>query len=187
MEKTGLLNSIVRSVYNIDLGRKGLVIEGGESEGRVFLSRGLSSALAVFKDVHDNAGNDIETVILADYTFVTEEHHYCNSTEPMVAASMDAALASFDDALRALKTVQDATAYKSAETTWPHLPKYRYHNMPKDAFHLACNAHRTRISNTLRTPGINLIEREVYEQRSKNMSAAQIAYFDKQQNALTQP
>jgi hypothetical protein len=54
---------------------------------------------------------------------------------------------------------------------------------PKDAFHIACIANRIRINNTLRTPGINNVEREEYQQQAKNMTAAQVAYLKKQQPA----
>jgi hypothetical protein len=43
---------------------------------------------------------------------------------------------------------------------------------------------RQCIQNTLRTPGINPIERQVFEQRIKNMKALQSAYLTKQQTAL---
>jgi hypothetical protein len=56
--------------------------------------------------------------------------------------------------------------------------------MPKDAFHIACMSHRTRINNTLRTPGINMTERKLYELRAACMTAAQNAYLEKQKNAL---
>jgi hypothetical protein len=140
------------------------------------------SALVAFQEVNVNADNDLETLIIAEYAFLTEERRY--SGKPLVTASLTAALASFDDALRVLVTVQDPAAYKYVETSWPHLRKYRYRNMPKDAFHIAAGAHITRFGNTLRTPGINDIEREVYEQRAKNMSAAQAAYFAMQKRAL---
>jgi hypothetical protein len=45
-------------------------------------------------------------------------------------------------------------------------------------------ANYTRINNTLRTPGINSIERQVFEQRQKNMKAMQSAYLTKQNTAL---
>jgi hypothetical protein len=184
MERAGLLNSIVQGVYNIYLGRQGLAAEGDEGAGRILFSTGLSDALKIFKEVHSNAAYDLETLLLVEYAYLTEERRYCGPAEPGVFASMTAALASFDDALHALEAVQDAVGYKAADKTWPHQPKYRYHNMPKDAFHIACNAHRTRLNNTLRTPGINAVEREVYEQRAENMSAAQNAYLNKQQSAL---
>jgi hypothetical protein len=185
MEKTGLVvRKIVQAVYNIDLGRKGLATEGEEGEGRRLFSDGLLSALAVFKAVWANAANDLETLILAELAYLTGERQYCNSAEPGVLASMNQAIESFNNALRALKTVQDAVAYKNAETTYPSHAQYRYHDMPKDAFHIACIANYTRINNTLRTPGINSIEREVYEQRSKNMTAAQVAYLAMQNYAL---
>jgi hypothetical protein len=182
MEKNGLLVSIVQRVYYIDLGRKGLATVGAAEDGRASFTKGLLAARAVFREVHDNASNDLEALILVEHAYVTEERRY--SGEPFVEASLSAALTSFDDALRVLVTVQDPVAYKNAETSWPHLRKYRYHTMPKDVFHIAANAHVTRLRNTLRSPGINNIEREVYEQRAKNMSAAQAAYFDLQKRAI---
>jgi predicted nucleic acid-binding protein len=169
-------------VYNIDLGRKGLATDGKEHNGRISFSGGLLSALAVFKEVHDNVNEDLETLIMIEHVFVTEELRY--SEVPKVESSMTAALASFEDALLSLGAVQDVAGYKVADKTWPHLSKYRYHDMPKDAFHIACASHYTRINNTLRTPGINSIERQVYEQRLKNMSVAQSAYLSRQQSAL---
>jgi hypothetical protein len=182
MEKNGLLVSIVQSVENIDVGRHGLATDGEEHQGRVSFTKGLLKALSAFQAAHDNVVDDAETVILVEHAFLTEERKY--SAEPEVEASLAAALASFDDALRVLATVQNPVAYRYVETSWPHLRKYRYRDMPKDAFHIAAGAHITRFGNTLRTPGINNIERQVYEQRKKNMSAVQAAYFALQQRAL---
>jgi hypothetical protein len=185
MEKIGsLVDQIVQGVYNIDLGRKGLSEEGKEGKGRIMFSTGLLTALAVFRAVGTNATNNLEALILVELAYLIEERQYCTSAEPEVLASMNRAIESFNNALRALKTVHDAASYKIAETTYPTLPQYRYHEMPKDAFHIACIANRTRINNTLRTPGINAIERQVYEQRSKNMTAAQNAYLVMQEAAL---
>ncbi|GHT69900.1 hypothetical protein FACS189452_10670 [Bacteroidia bacterium] len=172
-------------MYNIDLGRKKLAIEGGEIEGRRLFSKGLLSALSIFKEIYDNAIDDIAIAILAEHAYLTEERRHCGTAESGVLASMTQAIASFNDALRVLKIVQNATLYQGVEKSYPRNAKYRYHDMPKDAFHIACNANRTRINNTLRTPGINNVEREVYEQRSKNMTAIQAAYLSKQQTALS--
>jgi hypothetical protein len=185
MDRTGLLvETILQSVYSIDLGRKGLAKKGTTEEGRELFSDGLLTALDVFKEVHDNMADDMETAIHVEHAYQTEEQRYCNDAEPEVLASTTAALASFEDALLALKVVNDATLYQGADKTWPHLPKYRYKDMPKDALHIACMANYTRINNTLRTPGINPIERQVFEQRQKNMKAMQSAYLAKQNTAL---
>jgi hypothetical protein len=58
--------------------------------------------------------------------------------------------------------------------------------MPKDAFHLACIAHRTRLKNILTTPGINMIEKAIYKQRSLNMGLAQKIYIELQKKVLTE-
>jgi len=94
------------------------------------------------------------------------------------------AIQGFEDALRCLKTVQDKTLYQGVETSYPTAPKYRYYGFPRDAVHLACNAHRTRLQNSLKTPGINMIEKAVLTQRAANMLTIQAAYTEKQRTAL---
>jgi hypothetical protein len=184
LEKIGLLDSIVKSAYNIDLGRKGLATEGKEGKGRVAFSTGLLTAHSAFKEVHDQAATDLETLILVEHAYLTEELRHCGPEETQVAASMTAALSAFDDALLALTAVQNIPGYQVADKTWPHDSNHRYNGMPMDSFHLACNAHRTRLRNPLRVPGINAVERQIYEQRAVNMTAAQNAYLEKQKAAL---
>jgi len=94
---------------------------------------------------------------------------------------------SFEDALRCLKTVNDSTLYRGVETSYLTTKKEsRYHGFPRDAVHLACDAHRTRINNSLRTPGINMIEKAVLTQRAANMMTIHAAYMEKQRKALEQ-
>ncbi|GHT56583.1 hypothetical protein FACS1894109_06010 [Spirochaetia bacterium] len=152
MDRNGLLVSIVQSVYNIDTGRKGLATAGATEDGFVSYSSGMANALAVFKEVSDlrsaaQAPKDLETLILVEHAYLTEELLHCRPEETQVTASMTAALASFDDALLALTAVQNIPGYQVADKTWPHDSAHRYNDMPKDAFHLACHAHRTRLSN----------------------------------------
>jgi hypothetical protein len=56
--------------------------------------------------------------------------------------------------------------------------------MPKDALHVACSGHITRINNSLRTPGINLAEKALLEQRLSNIKTAQTVYLQKQEHVL---
>ena len=41
-------------------------------------------------------------------------------------------------------------------------------------------AHRTRLGNILRSPGIDPIEKELLQQRLENMPVAQVGYVEKQ-------
>ncbi|MDR0878902.1 MAG: hypothetical protein LBN21_12710, partial [Treponema sp.] len=59
--------------------------------------------------------------------------------------------------------------------------------VPKDAFHQACLANRTRIQNHLRVPGMNPLETALYELRFSNMTAAISSYIGKQKKALIYP
>ena len=51
--------------------------------------------------------------------------------------------------------------------------------------HCACSAHWTRLQNILRSPGINMKEKAVLEQRAANMKTAQARYLLKQEKALS--
>jgi len=182
MDLTGLIGNILLSAFNIDKGRKNLSTDGLEHIGRLYYEDGISLALTTFKNAQDSA--DPQTMILIELTYLQQELHFCNETDTITRSSLTQAIQSFEDALRSLKIVEDSALYKGAEATYPTAPKYRYRGFPRDAIHLACVAHRTRIQNSLRTPGINMIEKTVLTQRAANMTAIQAAYTDKQKKAL---
>jgi hypothetical protein len=93
------------------------------------------------------------------------------------------AVQEFGDALLAYEAVLDKR-YIITEKTFQHSPKQRYQGFPKDSFHLACISHRTRIQNILKVPGMNPIERAVYEQRLANMTIAQNRYLELQKKVV---
>ncbi|MDR1205149.1 MAG: hypothetical protein LBL26_06665 [Peptococcaceae bacterium] len=184
MDKIGLITDITDSEAAIDQGRKWLDTAGYEVDGRIRYRHGLSLAMMRFKDAQILAPSDLETLVLAEYIFLTQELHFCDPTDTQAYASLTRAIRSFDDAFLALQTVETPVAYRNAETTYPHHYKYRVKEMPKDAFHIACALHRTRIQNILRAPGINLAEKDLLIQRSANMTTAQTVYLTKQYAAL---
>ena len=182
MDLTGLVGNILLSAFNIDKGRKNLATDGLEHVGRLYYEDGISLALTTFKNSQNSA--DPQAMIWIELTYLQQEFHFCNETDTITRSSLTQAIQSFEDALRSLKIVEDSTLYKGAEATYPTAPKYRYHSLPRDAIHLACTAHRTRLQNSLRTPGINMIEKTVLTQRVANMTAIQTAYIGKQRKAL---
>jgi hypothetical protein len=182
MDLIGLLNNIILGAADIDDGRRNLTVDGLEHAGRVSYECGISLALTTFKDAQ--ASTDPQTMALIELTFLQQELKFCHETDTITQSSLSQAIQSFEDALRCLKIVEDSTLYKGAEAAFPTAPKYRYHGFPRDAIHLACTAHRTRLQNSLRTPGINMIEKTVLTQRAANMTAIQAAYTEKQRKAL---
>jgi hypothetical protein len=97
---------------------------------------------------------------------------FCNESDKDTQSSLIQAVQSFEDAFRCLKTVEYPGSYRFAETTYPTNTGYRIQGFPKDAFHAACVANKTRLRNSLRTPGINMIEKDALNQRIVNMAAA---------------
>ena len=182
MDLTGLVHSIVLGAINIDKGRRNLATDGFEHAGRLFYEDGISIALDTFRNAQTSA--DPQIMILVELAFLQQEFQFCDETDTTTRSSLTQAIQSFEDALRNLKIVDDSALYRGAEATYPTTPKYRYHGFPRDAIHLACTAHRTRLQNSLRTPGINMIEKTVLTQRAANMSAIQAAYTEKQKKAL---
>jgi hypothetical protein len=183
MDTTGLINSILLSVARIDRGRKGFATNGGEHEGRISYEQGIATASAAFAEALSTA--DPQTIVLVESAFLNQELEFSSEQDTDTRSSLTQAIQSFEDALRSLKIVEDKKLYKAAEATHLTSPKYRISGFPKDAFHLACIAHRTRLRNVLRSPGINMTEKAVLEQRAANMTAAQNGYIEKQKNVLT--
>jgi hypothetical protein len=172
---------IFNSVYNIDLGRKGFDTDGGEHQGRLSYEDGISSAMASFQEVQTTA--DCELLIVAEETFLQQELNYCDAGDAITLSSLTQAIQNFEDALRSLDVAGRPSAYQEAEKTHP-TTKNRIQGCPKDIFHQACDGHRTRLSNSLRTPGINMKEKAVIQQRMANMKTAVGHYIEKQKVAL---
>jgi hypothetical protein len=184
LDRIGLLNKVFDAESSIDKGRRLLDTEGYESAGRVDYRDGLDLAMEAFKEAQAGAYFDLESLILAEYTFITLELQLCAPTDTKTMTSLQHAIAGFDDAFLALKAVADSDTYYGAELTHPHRGNYRYKGMPNDAFHVACKGHHTRLDNIRKSPGINMTEKELLAQRQSNLATAQAAYLDKQKAAL---
>jgi hypothetical protein len=182
MDLAGLISNVLISVALVDRGRRGLSTDGDEHEGRLSYEEGIAGALKAFSVAVSTC--DPKTIMLVEEAFVEQELHYCSEEDSHTRSSMIQALHSFDDAFLCLEAVEDSAVYKVADKTWPHKPTYRVKGFPRDALHLACIAHRTRIANSLRTPGINMREKALLQQRIANMAAVQRAYIEKQRKAL---
>jgi hypothetical protein len=182
LDLTGLLDDIIEAATAIDYGRKGFAIRGKAEEGRISYETGISLALTTFKDAQSTI--DPHTIILVEYTFLNQEFQFCEKTDTDSINSLSQAIQSFDDAFLVLKIVEDSNLYKTVDQSFPHYEKYREKGFPKDSYHIACKAHRTRLKNILRSPGIDLIEKTLLKQRFANLSTAQKGYIAKQKNVL---
>ncbi|MCL2006998.1 MAG: hypothetical protein FWG77_02835 [Treponema sp.] len=182
MVPAGLLSSIFSGAARIDRGRKGLSTNGQEHEGRISYEEGVAGASKAFSQALSTL--DPLIIMIAEEAFLEQELRFCSESDTHTISSLTQALQSFSDAFRCLETVEDPVKYKAAETTWPNSRKYRVQGFPKDALHLACLAHRTRLYNTLRSPGINMIEKALLTQRASNMTIVQNIYTEKQRKSL---
>jgi hypothetical protein len=203
LDRNGLINSIFVSVYSIDIGRKSFATRGKEQEGRISYEDGISRALTAFQEAQASA--DPETIILSEYTFLGQELQFCNEQDTDTRSSLTQAVQSFEDDVRrvsassilpigkrsvatyaflALEAVRES-GYITVDKAFPHNIKNRIQGFPKDSFHQAAIAHRTRLSNSLRTPGIDMIEKALLRQRAANMTTAQNSYIAKQKTALS--
>jgi len=182
LDLTGLILSIYDATINIDAGRKGFATRGKAEEGRLAYERGIVAALSAFRDARSTA--DPQTIALVEYTFLSMELQFCDETDTDTLSSLTQAIQSFDDAFRVLEVVEDAPLYQGVEKSYPRTKKYRVNGFPKDSFHIACIAHKTRLQNILRTPGMDKIEKALLKQRFANLSAAQSGYMAKQKTSL---
>ena len=181
MDRAGLVDSITSATASIDFGRKGFATRGKAEDVRISYERGIAEPLTAFKEAQ--ATTDPQIMILAEYTFLTQELQFCDKSDKDSLSSLTQAIQSFDDAFLALKAVEEGS-YKTAEQIFPHHKKYRVGGFPKDSFHVACSSHKTRLQNILRSPGIDPIEKTLLKQRLVNLPAAQNGYIEKQKKAL---
>ena len=187
MDLLGLLSNITEAAAKIYAGRKGVATRGKEQEGRISYEDGIALAQAAFQEASATdvaaATADPQILILAEYTFLTQELEFCEKTDKESLSSLNKAIQRFDDAFLALKAVE-TPCYQTVEETTPHDKDYRVGGYPKDSFHIACSSHITRIKNMLRTPGIDPIEKSLLKQRLANLPTAQGGYIEKQKKAL---
>jgi hypothetical protein len=181
LDKIGLVDKIYKAAIAIEAGRKGFATRGKEQEGRISYEDGISKALTAFEQVQISA--DPQAMILIEYTFLSQEFQFCGETDKDTLNSLTKAIQSFDDAFLSLKSVEKPD-YKIADDIFPHYGKYRVSGFPKDAFHIACISHKTRLLNILRAPGIDAIEKALLKQRFANLSTAQGGYIEKQKRAM---
>jgi hypothetical protein len=181
---TGLQDSIVTGVMDIYRGREWLDTEGLEGAGRVSYNNGLSLAFETFTEAQKIAPTDLNTPIIAEQAYLTQELQFCAPSDTKTRNSLITAIQSFDDALRTLKIIAEPSHYKIAAQILPTLPKLCHQGMPNDAFHIACGSHKTRINNIVRSPGINSTEKALLEQRLSNIKTAQTVYCQMQKNIL---
>ncbi|MDR2727758.1 MAG: hypothetical protein LBB56_01400, partial [Chitinispirillales bacterium] len=88
------------------------------------------------------------------------------------------------EAFLCLEIVKNHDHYLAVEKSCPLRSEYRVKGFPKDAFHVACASHKTRLKNSLSTIGLDLIEKSLLEQRRLNLTTAQNSYVKKQKFAL---
>jgi hypothetical protein len=124
---------IFRSVYNIDLGRKGFDTDGGEHQGRLSYEDGISVAMASFQEAQTTG--DCELLILAEETFLQQELNYCDAGDAITLSSLTQAIQSFEDSLRSLDVAGRPSAYREAEKTYP-TTKDRIQGCPRDVANL---------------------------------------------------
>jgi hypothetical protein len=131
LAKIGLINSIYDAAAAIDFGRKGFAIRGKAEEGRVSYETGIAVALSAFRDAASTA--DPETIILAEYTFLSQELQFCNENDKAALISLTQAKRGFYDAFLAIKVVEEKTHYHAVDDTTPHHKDYRYYGFPLDS------------------------------------------------------
>ena len=94
MAQTGLVNNIITATASIDSGRKGFATRGKEQEGRISYEEGIAKAMTAFKEAQATA--DPQTMILVEYTFLTQELQFCEKSDKDSLNSLTKAIQSFD-------------------------------------------------------------------------------------------
>jgi hypothetical protein len=183
MDQVSFLDSLIGYVNDIDVGRKGLIVFGKEEKSHITYDSGIKKALIAFQDAQKTA--DCEILALSELSYLTVELNLCAPDDKDARASLTKGIQDFEDAVRCLETVKDKASYEAVEKSYPTYYKFRVQGYPKDAYHIACQGHDTRIHNSLRSTGVLSIEKDLLKQRLSNLETAQEAYIKLQEAALT--
>ncbi len=181
MDPTGLVSNIFNATKKIDAGRKGFATRGKEAEGRLLYEEGIALAMTVFKEAQ--ATGDPFIMLLVESAYIMQERELCDKSDKDTINSLTKANDSLEDAFLALQAVE-GSCYRAVDLATPHDKKFRFKDYPKDAFHIACSSHKTRLQNIIRAPGIDPIEKELLKQRIVNLPVAQDGYLEKQIKAF---
>jgi hypothetical protein len=164
-------------------GRIELRTQGKAEDGRIKFHDGMDLAMGVFTEVQST--RDPYLMLLSEYVYIGQELAGSRTEEKEARSSCEAAMQDFDDAFRSLEAVGDEHGYYTAEKAFPRKPKFRYKEMPRDAYHHAYMGHRTRVRNTLRKIGFDPAEQTLLELRMGVFNTAQEVYLELQQTALS--
>jgi len=182
LDSIGLASNVIEAVLNIYAGRRGFATRGKEQEGRISYEIGIIWLRKPSRK--PRILPNPQALALAEYAFISQELELCPETDKYSLQSLTSARQGFDDAFLVLQVVEDSVIYKEVDKAFPHHKHYRFKEFPKDAFHIACMAHKARLQNVLRSPGIDPIEKSLLEQRLANLSIVKSGYIGKQEKAL---
>jgi hypothetical protein len=185
MAKTGFINRrISDSVSLIVAGKEFLYTPKKEAKGLVIFNNGKTNAINAFKDAE--ASKDIKTLVQSEQTFLKQD--LALTKDKFVLPSLNKAIISFDDAMLAYNALITKDEYKAANKTYASIDgKDRIKGVPVDAFHNACNSHRVRLSNSLRSTSVSIQEKELIQERIKIINLALKLYIEKQIEVLGLP
>jgi hypothetical protein len=84
LDLIGYASSISEAAAFIDAGRKGFAIKGKAEEGRISFEKGIAQAMASFREASNQKlmiSLDPYIMILAEYTFLSQELEFCDETD----------------------------------------------------------------------------------------------------------
>jgi hypothetical protein len=90
LDPIGCVDSISQAATKIDSGRKGFAIIGKEREGRISYETGIAKAMSIFNEVQ--ISTDPQIIIIAEYTFLSQELYFCAKTDKDTLSSLTQAI-----------------------------------------------------------------------------------------------
>jgi hypothetical protein len=142
LDLISLASNITNAAFSIDFGRKGFATRGKEQEGRISYETGIARAMLAFQEAQ--ISTDPQALILAEYTFITQEFQLCEKSDKDTINSLTKAIESFDDAFLALKEVEKES-YKMADNIFPHNGKNRVNGRPLLSLKVSCLSSKLHI------------------------------------------
>lgn len=126
-------------------------------------------------------------IITAERLMLRHEAQFYGKANPQALKSINEAVKELDGASKALNIVQDKDKYQAVNDAHSPKDKDRKNGLPKDAFHVFTNSHKTRLGNRMRSIEASFEERLLLKERYNNMQVAQKEYMILQAKVLDIP
>lgn len=181
MEKIGSINKLFNALDGAYATHK----KASDSKESIANALDIKSVASIIRSI--GKAGDLGLILDSERVILRHELEFYGKNNNQAFKSIKEAIKEVDGAFKALAIVCDKEKYSIVNDSHSPKDRDRKDGLPKDAFHVFTNSHKTRLSNRIRTIETSAEERLLLTERYINMKTAQKEYMLLQSNTLNIP